>query len=303
MSLLLGMIESDGLIFEGRNHYGAHLVWPTPVMTPAQFVDSSAKEFVNRYVGSRPSYCFREDMFDSVSRVRRGRFYKATGAIGNKWCVLPVPHVSLPRNNVDQDGMISVSGVADYNSCSVYNVLNEMSIANAVVILGKEKSSTLWSIIHVETGITGEELVTLKARQSLGALPIVALESLPPLKAKSIQEALQTLEDDYHLASPESVVDRANEAATRILNAYLSVKDGKTQDSLHKAIGAVGNLAAEAKKEVARNAADIVRLLHGRTKYAVQAAKKAREVREQDAELAVQCIGVMLCDLEWAEWR
>jgi hypothetical protein len=146
-------------------------------------------------------------------------------------------------------------------------------------------------------------MVTLKARQSFGALPELDLEKLRGLKEGKIEEALQTLEDEYHLASPESVVDRANEAATRILNAYLFLCEGKTQDSLYKATQALSKLAAEVKKEVARNAADIVRLLHGRTKYAVQKENNARVIREQDAELAVQCIGVMLCDLGWAEWR
>jgi hypothetical protein len=28
-----------------------------------------------------------------------------------------------------------------------------------------------------------------------------------------------------------------------------------------------------------------------------------RPIREQDAELAVQLVGTMLCDLGWAEWR
>lgn len=303
MSFMIGVDEGRGLVFEGDSYCGAHLVWPVPVMTPAQFLDSSAKEFAGIQAGRIVTYYFREDMFDPVSRVRRGRFYKFANTTGANWQVLPSPHVSIPYTTKGKDGLFQVHSLSDYHPCTLSGELNNLSIAHAVVALGKEKSSTIWSIIHVETGFTGEELVTLKARQSLGALPELTFAKLPVQNGSSVQEALQTLEDDYHLASPESVVDRANEAATRILNAYLESKGSSSQNSLFKVIKTAGDLEQKDKKEVARNAADIVRLLHGRTKYAVQQDKSVRSVREQDAELAVHCIGVMLCDLEWAEWR
>lgn len=303
MSYMIGVDENRGLVFEGDSYYGAHLVWPVPVMTSARFVDSSAKDYSNAHSGSPVTYYFREDMFDPVSRIRRGRFYKYANASGGNWQVIYSPHVSIPHSGTNGDALFCERSLSDYRPCVISGELNDLGLAQSIVVLGKEKSSTIWSIIHIETSFTGEEMVTLKARQSLGALPAVNFQSLPPPDAKNIQEALQTLEDDYHLASPESVVDRANEAATRILNAYLFLCEGKTQDSLYKATLAIGKLAAEVKKEVARNAADIVRLLHGRTKYAVQKENNARVIREQDAELAVQCIGVMLCDLGWAEWR
>jgi hypothetical protein len=303
MSFMIGVDVNRGLIFEGDSNYGAHLIWPVPVLTSAQFLDSSAKEFSSPQVGNITTYYFREDMFDPVSRIRRGRFYKFAGTKGADWQVLPSPQVSIQHNGTGNDGMLSVRSLSDYRACPISGELNNLGLAHAVVVLGNEKSSTLWSIIHIEASFTSEEMVTLKARQSLGALPELNFKKLPAQNESSIQEALQTLEDDYHLASPESVVDRANEAATRILNAYLELKERRSQNSLHKAINATGQLELVDKKAVAKNAADIVRLLHGRTKYAVQIDKSTRPIREQDAELAVQCIGVMLCDLGWAEWR
>jgi len=302
MSRLLGVNDNYGLVFEGHNSYGANLVWPSPILTPAIFLDSTAKEFSATDVGHPVKYYFREDAFDPVSRIRRGRFYKYTGSTGANWWVLPSSQVTIPRSQVDQNGMLHIS-VADYISCAISAELHNLNIPHPVAVLGKGKSSTLWAIINIETGFTGEEMVTLKARQSLGALPELDIGKLQELKGNNIQEALQTLEDDYHLASPESVVDRANEAATRVLNTFLEIKGLRSQNSLHKAITEAGKLEQQDKKEIVRNAADIVRLLHGRTKYSVQREKNTREVREQDAELAMQCIGVMLCDLGWATWR
>jgi hypothetical protein len=277
------------------------LVWPTPILTPAIFLDSTAKEFSSANVGDPVTYYFREDAFDPVSRIRRGRFYKYSGTSGANWYVLPSPLVTIPRTQVI-DGMLHIS-VADYVRSIVSAELKALGIPYPVVVLGKGTSSTIWRIINIEAGFTGEELVTLKARQSMGALPELDMGKMRDINGSNIQEALQTLEDDYHLASPESVVDRANEAATRILNAFLALMGRSTQDSLNKAITEAGKLDQKDKKEIVRNAADIVRLLHGRTKYAVQKDKNTRDVREQDAELAMQCIGVMLCDLGWAAWR
>jgi len=303
MSRMLGIDESQGLVYEGDSSYGVRLVWPTPVLTRAKFLDSTAKEFAHTGGNSPIKFYFREDSFDPVSRIRRGRFYKNSGSSGVRWHALPNPLVAIQRiPEVDSNGCQPVS-VVDCYACILSSELNALGISFPVVVLGSGKSSSIWAIINIEANFTGEELVTLKARQSLGALPELDLEKLQELKGSNIQEALQTLEDDYHLASPESIVDRANEAATRILNTFLETKGRSFQDSLHKAITEAGKLDQKDKKEIVRNAADIVRLLHGRTKYAVQKDKNTRDVREQDAELAMQCIGVMLCDLGWAGWR
>lgn len=302
MSRLLGIDDSYGLVYEGEHSYGAHLLWPTPILTPAAFLDSTAKEFSSANIGSPVTYYFREDAFDPVSRIRRGRFYKYSGASGVNWYVLPSPLVTIPRTQVSKDGLLHIS-VSDYSRNIISAELKSLGIPYPVVVLGKGTSSTIWRIINIEAGFTGEEMVTLKARQSMGALPELDLDKMRELKDGNIQEALQTLEDDYHLASPESVVDRANEAATRIVNTFLETKGRSSQDSLYKAVTEAGKLEQQDKKEVVKNAADIVRLLHGRTKYAVQKDKNTRDVREQDAELAMQCIGVMLCDLGWATWR
>lgn len=303
MSRMLGIDESRGLVYEGDSSYGVHLIWPTPVLTLAKFLDSTVKEFSAVGAYSSVKFYFREDSFDPVSRIRRGRFYKSSGSSGVGWWELPNPLVTIQRaSEVDDNGCQRIS-VVDCYANRVSSELDTLGISHPLVVLGNGKASSIWAIINIEEGLTGEELVTLKARQSLGALPELDVGKLQELNGSNIQEALQTLEDDYHLASPESVVDRANEAATRILNAFLNLKGLGSQDSLYKAIKAAGQLEQQDKKEIVRNAADVVRLLHGRTKYAVQRDKNTREVREQDAELAMQCIGVMLCDLGWAAWR
>jgi hypothetical protein len=305
MSFMIGVDEGRGLVFEGDSNYGAHLVWPVPVMTPAQFSDSSAKEFAGFQSGGAVTYYFREDMFDPVSRIRRGRFYKYSGRSGS-WTVLPVLHITIPRMAVDRkDGLLSVPSLADYQACVISGELNNLGIAHAVVVLGKGKSSTIWSIIHIETSFTGEEMVTLKARQSLGALPEINWSKVPVKAESTVREKLSVLEDEYHRAGAESVVDRAREAATAILSGYLQERDITIADGqdLGRLIELLAKNSGKHEQRVVACAAEIPQRMHSRAKHAEQEKRVVRSIRVQDAELAVQCIGVMLCDLGWAEWR
>jgi len=304
--IYLGIDQSTGLIYQGSNTFGACVVWPTPIITPVSLVSTEEPEikFAKLESFGYSEIFFREDAFDPISRIRRGRFYARTNnASSNDWWVIIAPPVQAFSSEIDsRHPHLARKAATTFSPYAVSAKVAEMSGGQLLVALGTERASTLWTIVSVETIHSGEELVTLKATQSLGVLPKVDWKMIPDHGQVNIQEALQTLEDDCHIASPESVVDRANEAATRVLNVYVQSKGRELQDSLYKVIGEMGKLPNEDKKEVAKNAADIVRLLHGRTKYAVQKAHNARPIREQDAGLALQCLGVMLCDIGWGTW-
>jgi len=53
---------------------------------------------------------------------------------------------------------------------------------------------------------------------------------------------------------------------------------------------------------VRAGSADDYARLHARAKPVERAKRPMRPVREQDAELAIQCVGTILCELGWAEW-
>ena len=304
---MIGVLREDGLIFERRSLPTAHLVWPTPVMIPAQLLSSSLDKFPALQFGTDPQYYFREDLFDPVSRIRRGRFYKTDGRRG-PWSVFNDQYgrVIIPRTSVSPAGnVLEVPGVAGYNKFQLFQEIKTSEISNPVVMLGTNDATTIWSIVQVETGFYGEELVTLKSQRSLGALPEVDWQKIPVDAKGLIQEKLTVLEDDYLRAGAESVVDRAREAATAILSGFLQVNgvsEAKGED-----LGALINLLTKQFGKNARRivacAAEIPQRLHSRAKHAEQEKQDLRPVREQDAELAMQCIGVMLCDLGWAEWR
>ncbi|MDD4914839.1 MAG: hypothetical protein PHW13_07355 [Methylococcales bacterium] len=210
MSLFIG-INDTGMIFECEYKYRAHLVWPQPVMTKAKFVKSTDETLTPVNDSEYPHSYFREDSFDPVSRIRRGRFY-ITEVREDNWHVIPTPHFHItPSGSATSNGYIVVklTGYAPHKP-----PLTTVASSQSLVILGSCTASAVWSIIGIETISTGEELVTLKARQSFGALPEIAWKKLPPDTRNNVQEALEKLADDYRRAGPESVIDRAREAVS-----------------------------------------------------------------------------------------
>lgn len=299
MSQFFG-VDNDGMVFEGPSEHAAHLIWPQPVVTLAKFVKSDVDEIFPAKSGELNHCYFREDSFDPVSRIRRGRFYQWTGRSGHN-------QVYVPEGTV-VSGMFPTSNSVRVmlNAYQRYNPSISIEDSQDNVILGSSSGYSVWAIVSIETISSGEVLVTLRARQSLGALPDIYWAKIPAEFRNKVEKAIKALADDYRRAGSESVIDRAREAATAILSAYLQnkgVDEAKGKD-LGVLINKLTDHAGQHEQQIVACAADIARRLHSRGKHAEKEKHdELRPIRGQDAELAVQCVGVMLCDLRWADWK
>jgi hypothetical protein len=160
-------------------------------------------------------------------------------------------------------------------------------------------------VIDVEPISTGEELVTLKARGSFGALPEIEINKIIDVDDRSkVVETIEKLIDTIHRAGPESAIDHARNAGSAILLAVLrqhgehvrakDLSDAIKEVEKHPTLGKLGIVVSSAR---------IVARLHSRTKPSEQERRENLPlVRDQDAELAVLCIGTILRDLGWANW-
>lgn len=300
--MYIGIDSSDGRVFEGGSTYGAKTLWPLPLLTPAEFISdySEGGSFVVGEIDftTLAGYLFREDSFDLVTRVRRGRFYKRRSvAQPENWTVTIDPSVPVDMYSKQQRA-VSFESVNP-------SELEITSGQQQIVILGSRAAFSIWTVIHKEIVHTREVLVTLKARQSFGALPEIDWGRLPD-KTGLVRGKIESLRDDLYRAGAESIVDRAREAATAILSAYLQ-SEGEA-DAIGKDLGALTDLLdkknGKNSKRIVRCAAEIPQRLHSRGKHAEREKHdNLRPICEQDAELAVLCIGVMLCDLGWARWN
>ena len=273
-------------------------MWPSPILTPASFGFSKDKLLVPAKHGVQniSQYLFREDSFDPVTKIRRGRFYKKGDIQPDDWTsVVTVPGLASPTfDKFRADTFIS---------CSISDDIVAEKPDQRIIVLGTEHAFSLWTVVANEIIHSNEVLFTLRARSGLGALPQIDWNKVPN-DSGLLRQKVDALSDDIYRAGPESVVDRAREAATAILSLYLAksgIPDchGKELFELVKKVEASSDAN---HKKIVTSAAEITRILHSRAKYSVRTKLNTRPIKEQDAELAVQCIGVMLCDIGWANW-
>lgn len=293
--MLIGIDQSNGLVYESPTSpdYGGRLIWPTPVLTPASFsIDGKGFNPPRSANVEDVVYWFREDHFDPVTRLRRGRLYR-----------LPKDESLNPvwRNPTRQTLFSSSEGITEVQMYSYRHEairLPAFEYDRSAICLGVDGTSSIWSVISIEVVSTREEMLTLKARQTMGDLPEVNWDSVPESFRAKVKETIDTLLDDIHRAGPESVIDRCRDAASAILRAYLG--DDHAGKDLGQLISALKQAESEERKRIVISGSEIIRVLHPRAKPNEQEARNFRPVREQDAELAIQCVGTILCELGWA---
>ncbi len=291
--------ENKNIIYEGSGYYG-YALNPSPLISPAAIAPPSENpvDHAPQGHGQHLEYLFREDDFDPVTRIRRGRFYRFTGT--QRWHVTVHP-VALAQYS-EHERTHRTRDCDIFSHTSLWSQFLRQGEPRPLVILGSKDRYTLWRILSIETNISGEEIVVLKGRHSFGALPDVDREKIPVERRGKVLSTLEKLQEDIFRASPASVIDRARDACTAILKAFLG------DDPSLKVDADLGRFIRRLEEknlyENVRYAAGIVRIFHSRAKPSIQEKiQDIREAQEQDAELAVQCVGTILCDLGWAVWR
>lgn len=82
--LIIGIDQASGHIYEGSSTGNGRGLWPPPIITPAEIVSEAreanklGKNFLHEF-----DLIFREDYFDPVTKIRRGRFYKRSNGNTN----------------------------------------------------------------------------------------------------------------------------------------------------------------------------------------------------------------------------
>jgi len=272
----IGIDTDTHIIYEGASEYRGRRVVPTPVVSPCKIVIGTNEEFIGPDSRSGPiTHMFREDHFDPVTRIRRGRLYQAGDMQPCDW----------------RDELGGECRADTYHHHSIWWTLQENRSENIYLLMGDRERFTAWRIIDLEVIASGEELVTIKSIRSFGMLPRM-IDS--EIMSKSISDALSTVEDDIHIASPESIVDRCRDAASAILGQYLN----EPTEDLGPLVRTLGNK----KKRIAHSAAKMINDFHPRVKPNEKIKHGIRPLSEEDAALSVSCLGAVLVELGLAEW-
>ena len=244
------------------------------------------------------------ESFEAVTRVRRGRLYFASQMRPDEWEVYPHPHRPTEVGEAKPRGTIT-KRLFPFQALHVPSRIKEILDRGRqpLVVVGTDVNFTIWTIASLEGSSTGEFLLTLRGRQTFGALPDLNVEAIPAACRRAVNDAVSKLREENFRAGAGSIVDRARDAASAMLSGYLqhlgAIGPGKELDELIKKLNALDD---PQKRRVAAAAAEIVRLFHSREKPSVREKLSVRPVHEQEAQLAVYCVGSILCELGWAEW-
>lgn len=299
---MIGIDRNTWLVYEGASPYG-HGVWPTPVIAPAQLIESPddwERVPVHSDIASA-KLVFREDSYDPASRIRRGRLYEWQNGQGqpHEWFVQQHPAIFEDVGYRNHEGHFRKS-LLTYHPVSGF-AARVRNMPGVMIAIGGSDAMTVWYIVSVERIAVGEELITLRSRSNLGVMPELERSVIPPHAASSVDGALAKVADAAFRGAASSVIDLCRDAVQVVVSHWL-VQEGETETVLHKDLGDLIKVLKERFKDrqALLDAADLVRILHPRGKSNEQNKRGLRPPNDQDAELAVQSLGFVLREVGWA---
>lgn len=298
----IGFEINTGHVYEGANA-PQFAIWPNPMLSQAKLIESPA-DWGNLPAGLTQTpfaWVFREDMFDPVTRVRRGRLYEPAPGIQ--------PRTSpVSAHPFDHDGLRQVAASRALNKelftywpCQSFLNRSDRGLGTTLA-LGQTRSASAWRVIQTEMVIGDDVTVTLKALTAYGIIPELDVSQLSEANRRSVGSALARVLDAAFRETPISVVDHCRNAATVVLARWM-VKEGAEEGMLENDLGDVAKAIAREpyRKVAAHDAAEVIRRLHPRGKANEQETKGLRLPVHEDAELAIHALGFILREVGWAK--
>lgn len=284
--------EYRWLFYEGLRGHG-HAIWPSPTVSCATILRAGAEignslpksNYINEAL-----MMFREDSFDAVTRIKRGRLYRASDERPEDWRVQAHPAYAEDVHG----GVVPKRLFAFY----AWPAMRELGchLNSTLVALGAAEAFTLWRVVDVERIVTGEDLITLRARSALGTLPALNEAAVPTEDRAAVSDILERLARAAYTADAASVAHLARDAAASCLGAWLAERNGdpkiKEKD--------LGELAKMLEDEQNRSMVQLLARLHSRAKPNEQVRYGTRAVQQGDAEFALAAVGMLLRELGWA---
>ncbi|CAB3769461.1 hypothetical protein BPA30113_06560 [Burkholderia paludis] len=305
----LGVDENTSLFYEGSPSLYGHAVWPSPFVSITSHIGSmSGWNRQQSFSGLRDApMLFREDSFDPVARIRRGRLYlRSPERNPATWRVQRHPayattvqgNVAHPNAHVNTDarGFLLTELVTFRSWQATGDLLRRRH--DAVLILGYGDRAAAHPILDVERLVTGEELITVRTRPGLSGLPELLAGIIPERYVTIVVEQYEKVASAAFRDDAESVVDRCREAASAALNAARFAADGGDVADA-KDLAVLGKFFESREQSIINYAAQTLARLHARVKSVEQIKRGIAPPTDADAETAITLLGLIYRELRW----
>ncbi|WP_206951947.1 hypothetical protein [Trinickia acidisoli] len=307
--LNIGIDDNTLLCYEGSLGLYGHAIWPSPFMSVVSHIGELSawrRGTAGANLMDAPML-FREDSFDPVTRVRRGRLYvRRQQENPAYWRVQRHPayatsglSTSTNRDGCggpDERGFFSMRLTTFESWRASEDFLKKRR--RAVLVMGAGERGFVHSLVDVERLATGEELITLRTRPGVSGLPELIVALISERYAALVVEQYEKAASAAYRDDAESVIDRCREAASAALNAARFAKTGDDVSDA-KDLGALGNFFVRQEMEVLGNAALILARWHARAKSAERIKRDTMPPSEADAEAAIALLGLLYRELRW----
>lgn len=307
--MLLGFCTNTYFVVEGPSMALGRKAEPQPILTQAVVSDGPWDEvaamFKDGLTAADYKLVFREDSFEPISRIRRGRLYTSEGRQSTEnWNMSRILHPGVA------DSGYRVKTFVPFNLLQAFPNWKGTS---PIIALGSRQVHSFWRILFVEPMHTGDQLVTIKSASFMGTLPEVLGGKVDPAAENQLRQAADHLAGEALRSSPESVIDLARDVITIAFAGVLArmkslpkvgMDLGDLSDSLAKAIEAAhpNTKRASLPHQMALSCSRIVQRLHSQRKPSEQARRGLLPPTGREAELAVLCAAAVMTDLELASW-
>jgi hypothetical protein len=295
----IGYDRNSGHVYEGAN-LPEFAVVPAPLLTQAKLIErpSDLGELPRDLYQSPLNWVFREESFDPVTRIRRGRVYEPYPG-GQPQESVTRGHPANQLGAIEQREGLTRS-LFRYWPCTA--LINKPRAGQGLSLaLGQSSSWSMWRIVQVERVVGDDVLVTLKALTAFGVLPDLRVDAIHEQHRESVQRAIDRVVDSAFRESAISVIDQCRNAAAVLLSRWM-VSSGGAESTIGLDLGKLIRPLREAPFNLVAvaGAAEMINRLHPRGKANEQETKGLRLAQDEDAEASVHAIGFILRELGWA---
>lgn len=298
----LGIEHQNGLVYEGRDN-PSNLAVPTPMVSQCALVESPSdlNKLPQGLDGDPFRWVFREDSFDPVSRVRRGRvFQHFTGS--SRESVFVDAHPFLPSDlDRGSGGGRLQKEMTVFIHCT--QLVSRPDRGEGLQLaIGHAGAYSLWRILQTEQTVNYDVLVALRAESVHGILPALDLAKIPDDGRQAVTEAYERVVNVAYRDSPSSIVDQCRNLCAVLIARWLrqlTADDRWLRDDLGRCISAVQDHFGDKGHKLIRASLETVNLLHPRGKENERERYSVRAVSNADAELALHATGFVIREIGW----